>query len=160
MNPMKYRASRTLLGLLWDLNPALFIATAKNKNSVSYRWSPNWQCVYWSMNFQPNGTLLPMCSGGSWDNAKWQCARARRRAQDAHSICQVLVSRGAEGNWERKHHDLSKRSLQYNQTPFSVRMGWPGDAAVQVSGSRETPHNTGHVHSAAPTHPPVTTAQE
>lgn len=34
---------------------------------------------------------------------------------------------------------------------------------VQVSGSCETPHNSGHVHgggSAAPTHLPVTTAQD
>lgn len=126
--PMNYRASRTSLGLLWNLNPALSTATAQSKASANYRWSPNWQCICWSVNFQPSETLLPVCSGGSWDNTKWQRARVCRPAQDAHSICWVLLSRGAEGNWERKHHDLSKRSPWCKQTHFSVPIGWAGDA--------------------------------
>lgn len=73
-----------------------------------------------------------------WDNTEWHRARLCRRAQDAHSICWVLLSHGAEGNWEGKHPDLHKRSLWYNQSPSSVLMGWSGDA-IEVSGSCETP---------------------
>lgn len=65
---------------------------------------PGWQCMSWSMNFQASGALLPVLRAAGIT----QSDTVQGSGCSQHML--APVSHGAEGNWGRKHPDLSKRS--------------------------------------------------